>query len=108
VGGEPHWGVGVISSFCEEEEEAEEMEGERERREREPAMRPTLSASSSRLWVLAGSGSLASEVSEFGAREGELEHDEGGEGKSTSGSSMCSTGVSTSSTSSPALVAAII
>ncbi|KAJ7804233.1 hypothetical protein B0H13DRAFT_633208 [Mycena leptocephala] len=69
-------GVGVISSFCEEEKEAEQREWERagERTEREPAMRATLSASSSRPWALAcsgSSGSLVSEVSEFVAREGE-------------------------------------
>jgi hypothetical protein len=49
-----------------------------ERRKREPAMRAMLSASPSRPWALAGSGSsglLASDVSEFVAREPEYKPD---------------------------------
>ncbi|KAF7336924.1 hypothetical protein MVEN_02128800 [Mycena venus] len=49
----PHWGVGVIW-------EGQDEEQEREGRVREPAMRATLSASSSRPWALAAAGSSES------------------------------------------------
>ncbi|KAJ7804230.1 hypothetical protein B0H13DRAFT_1930887 [Mycena leptocephala] len=71
-----HWGVGVISSFREEKEEVEEGERTGKRGRGSPRC-ATLSASSSRPWALVGSGSsgsLASEVSEFVAREGEAEY----------------------------------